>query len=142
VHVATEHVVRCSPGLVLAAAVLEAPGRYHHGFLLAVLHAHSWPGNLRQLRNNIERLMILSRNDGQPITADQLPGEVSDMLPTTPGSGDEHIMSMPLREAREIFERDYLMAQVTRFGGNISKTANFIGMERSALHRKLKSLGI
>ncbi|MEM9732619.1 MAG: sigma-54 dependent transcriptional regulator [Pseudomonadota bacterium] len=109
---------------------------------LAVLHAHSWPGNLRQLRNNIERLMILSRNDGQPITADQLPGEVSDMLPTTPGSGDEHIMSMPLREAREIFERDYLMAQVTRFGGNISKTANFIGMERSALHRKLKSLGI
>ncbi len=110
---------------------------------MAVLEAHSWPGNLRQLRNNVERLMILSRgeHDG-PIRADQLPGEVSDMLPTTPGSEDEHIMSLPLREARERFERDYLDAQIVRFGGNISKTANFVGMERSALHRKLKSLGL
>ena len=110
---------------------------------MAVLQAHSWPGNLRQLRNNIERLMILSRGeDGEPMTADQLPGEISDMLPATPGTGDEHIMSLPLREAREAFERDYLMAQITRFGGNISKTSSFVGMERSALHRKLKSLGI
>ncbi|EFL90139.1 sigma-54 dependent transcriptional regulator [Ahrensia sp. R2A130] len=110
---------------------------------MAVLQAHSWPGNLRQLRNNVERLMILSRgDDGETVTADQLPGEISDMLPKTPGTEDEHIMSMPLREAREVFERDYLVAQITRFGGNISKTANFVGMERSALHRKLKSLGI
>lgn len=110
---------------------------------MAVLEAHSWPGNLRQLRNNVERLMILSRGDeGEPITADQLPGEISDMLPNTPGTADEHIMSLPLREAREAFERDYLNAQITRFGGNISKTASFVGMERSALHRKLKSLGI
>ncbi len=110
---------------------------------MAVLQAHSWPGNLRQLRNNVERLMILSRGeDGEPVRADQLPDEVSDMLPTTPGSGDDHIMSLPLREAREAFERDYLVAQITRFGGNISKTASFVGMERSALHRKLKSLGI
>lgn len=110
---------------------------------MAVLEAHSWPGNIRQLRNNVERLMILSRGeDGEPISADQLPGEISDMLPKTPGMEDAHIMSMPLREAREVFERDYLMAQITRFGGNISKTASFVGMERSALHRKLKSLGI
>jgi len=110
---------------------------------MAVLQAHSWPGNLRQLRNNVERLMILSRDDnGEPMSADQLPGEISDMLPSTPGTGDEHIMSLPLREAREAFERDYLMAQITRFGGNISKTSSFVGMERSALHRKLKSLGI
>jgi len=110
---------------------------------MAVLEAHSWPGNLRQLRNNVERLMILNRgDDDEAVTADKLPGEISDMLPKTPGMGDDHIMSMPLREAREIFERDYLLAQITRFGGNISKTATFVGMERSALHRKLKSLGL
>ena len=110
---------------------------------MAVLQAHSWPGNLRQLRNNVERLMILSRGeDGDPVGADQLPGEISDMLPDTASTGSEHIMSLPLREAREAFERDYLAAQITRFGGNTSKTASFAGMERSALHRKLKSLGI
>ena len=110
---------------------------------MAVLHAHSWPGNLRQLRNNVERLMILSRGgEGDEVSAEQLPGEISDMLPKTPGADNDHIMSMPLREAREIFERDYLLAQITRFGGNISRTASFVGMERSALHRKLKSLGI
>jgi len=110
---------------------------------MAVLEAHSWPGNLRQLRNNVERLMILSRGeDGESVGAGQLPGEISDMLPKTPGTDDEHIMSMPLREAREIFERDYLLAQITRFGGNISRTATFVQMERSALHRKLKALGL
>ena len=110
---------------------------------MAVLQAHSWPGNLRQLRNNVERLMILSRgDDNDVVSADHLPADVSDMLPKSPGTGDDHIMSMPLREAREIFERDYLLAQITRFGGNISRTASFVGMERSALHRKLKSLGI
>ncbi|MEM8749238.1 MAG: sigma-54 dependent transcriptional regulator [Pseudomonadota bacterium] len=110
---------------------------------MAVLQSHSWPGNLRQLRNNVERLMILSRgDDGEPVTADKLPGEIGDMLPQTPGTSDDHVMSMPLREAREVFERDYLTAQITRFSGNISKTAAFVGMERSALHRKLKSLGL
>jgi len=110
---------------------------------LAILQSHSWPGNLRQLRNNVERLMILSRGeDGEPANADQLPGEISDMLPRTPGMGDGQLISLPLREAREVFERDYLVAQITRFGGNISRTAAFVGMERSALHRKLKSLGI
>ena len=110
---------------------------------LAVLQAHDWPGNIRQLRNNIERLMILARdNDDDTITADMLPGEIGEMLPKTPGEGDENMMSLPLREAREVFEKGYLIAQINRFGGNVSRTAEFVGMERSALHRKLKSLGV
>ena len=111
---------------------------------MAVLQSHDWPGNLRQLRNNVERLMILTR--GEPdavITADLLPAEIGTMLPTLPSSsGGEHLMALPLRDAREIFEREYLKAQLNRFGGNISRTAEFVGMERSALHRKLKSLNI
>jgi two-component system nitrogen regulation response regulator NtrX len=111
---------------------------------MAVLQAHDWPGNIRQLRNNVERLMILARGDAsETITAEHLPAEIGEMLPTTPGrAGGEHLMSLPLRDAREIFEREYLNAQVNRFGGNISRTAEFVGMERSALHRKLKSLGV
>jgi two-component system nitrogen regulation response regulator NtrX len=111
---------------------------------MAVLQAHDWPGNIRQLRNNIERLMILARNEGgeKPISADMLPTEIGDMLPKTASRGDNHIMTLPLREAREMFERDYLIAQINRFGGNISRTSEFVGMERSALHRKLKSLGV
>ena len=111
---------------------------------MAVLQAHNWPGNLRQLRNNIERLMILARDDetGAPITADLLPSEIGDVMPRAPNQNDQHIMALPLREAREQFEKEYLVAQINRFGGNISRTAEFIGMERSALHRKLKSLGV
>jgi two-component system nitrogen regulation response regulator NtrX len=111
---------------------------------LAVLQAHNWPGNVRQLRNNIERLLILSRDgdESAPITADLLPAEIGDMMPRAPNQSDQHIMALPLREAREHFEKEYLIAQINRFGGNISRTAEFIGMERSALHRKLKSLGV
>ena len=111
---------------------------------LAVLQSHDWPGNIRQLRNNVERLMILSAGDATAaITADMLPSEIGALVPSTPnGAGGEKLMSLPLREAREVFEREYLIAQINRFGGNISRTAEFIGMERSALHRKLKSLGI
>ena len=111
---------------------------------MAVLQAHDWPGNIRQLRNNVERLMILTRGDADAvITADLLPSESGAMLPALPNStGGEHLMSLPLRDAREIFEREYLVAQINRFGGNISRTAEFVGMERSALHRKLKSLGV
>jgi two-component system nitrogen regulation response regulator NtrX len=109
----------------------------------AVLQAHDWPGNLRQLRNNVERLMILTRADPEAIiSADMLPKEVGEILPSTPNQGNTHIMSLPLREAREVFEREYLTAQINRFSGNISRTAEFVGMERSALHRKLKSLGV
>jgi two-component system nitrogen regulation response regulator NtrX len=110
---------------------------------MAVLQAHDWPGNLRQLRNNVERLMILTRADPDAvITADMLPREIGEILPSTPAQGGAHIMSLPLREAREVFEREYLTAQINRFSGNISRTAEFVGMERSALHRKLKSLGV
>ncbi len=120
------------------------PGRKIADDALAILQSHDWPGNIRQLRNNIERLMILATGDADvELTADMLPSEVGALVPATPtGAGGEKLMSLPLREAREVFEREYLVAQVSRFGGNISRTAEFIGMERSALHRKLKSLGI
>ena len=111
---------------------------------MAVLQSHDWPFNVRQLRNNVERLMILTAGDAdQEVTAEMLPSEIGALVPTTPnGSGGERLMSLPLREAREIFEREYLVAQIARFSNNISRTAEFIGMERSALHRKLKLLGI
>lgn len=111
---------------------------------MAVLQAHNWPGNVRQLRNNIERLLILVRGEdaSEPITADLLPSEIGDVMPKAPNQSDVHIMALPLREAREVFEKEYLIAQINRFGGNISRTAEFVGMERSALHRKLKSLGV
>jgi two-component system, NtrC family, nitrogen regulation response regulator NtrX len=111
---------------------------------MAVLQSHDWPGNVRQLRNNVERLMILA--GGEPdatINASMLPQDVGSMVPAMPnGNGGEQLMGLPLREARELFEREYLLAQINRFGGNISRTAEFVGMERSALHRKLKALGI
>jgi len=111
---------------------------------MAVLQSHDWPGNVRQLRNNIERLMILA--GGEPdavINASMLPQDVGSMVPSMPnGNGGEHLMGLPLRDAREVFEREYLVAQISRFSGNISRTAEFVGMERSALHRKLKALGI
>jgi two-component system nitrogen regulation response regulator NtrX len=111
---------------------------------MAVLQSHDWPGNVRQLRNNIERLLILAAGDADAeINASMLPSEIGALVPATPnGAGGEKLMSLPLREAREVFEREYLVAQISRFGGNISRTAEFIGMERSALHRKLKSLAI
>ena len=111
---------------------------------MAILQSHDWPGNVRQLRNNIERLLILAAGDADvEIDASMLPSEIGALVPATPnGAGGEKLMSLPLREAREVFEREYLVAQISRFGGNISRTAEFIGMERSALHRKLKSLAI
>jgi two-component system nitrogen regulation response regulator NtrX len=109
---------------------------------MAVLQAHNWPGNVRQLRNIVERLLILATDDAaQMISADLLPSDLGTNAPWSGGRGDM-VISLPLREAREIFEREYLLAQINRFGGNISRTAAFIGMERSALHRKLKSLGV
>jgi two-component system, NtrC family, nitrogen regulation response regulator NtrX len=111
---------------------------------MAVLQSHNWPGNVRQLRNNVERLMILAGGDPEAVVdASMLPPDVGSMVPNMPnGSGGEQLMGLPLRDAREVFEREYLVAQISRFGGNISRTAEFVGMERSALHRKLKALGI
>jgi len=113
---------------------------------VAVLQAQDWPGNARQLRNSIERLLILVKDQTPPdgvITAALLPSDIGEVLPTVGDSDSSaHLMSLPLRDAREVFERQYLLAQIERFGGNISKTAEFVGMERSALHRKIKSLGL
>jgi two-component system nitrogen regulation response regulator NtrX len=107
----------------------------------ATLQVQSWPGNVRQLRNVVERILILAAGDpGEEITAEMLPPDAS-AAPAAAGLAAERIIALPLREARELFEREYLNAQIVRFGGNISRTAGFIGMERSALHRKLKSLG-
>jgi two-component system, NtrC family, nitrogen regulation response regulator NtrX len=109
---------------------------------LATLQVRAWPGNLRQLRNNVERMLILASGaPSEPITANMLPAEamVTDQATSL---GAERMIALPLREAREVFEREYLNAQMLRFSGNISRTAAFIGMERSALHRKLKSLGL
>jgi two-component system nitrogen regulation response regulator NtrX len=107
----------------------------------AMLQTMAWPGNVRQLRNVIERVLILGEANG-PIEVRELPAE-------TEGAGENGrlvlggaLATLPLREARELFEREYLLTQINRFGGNISRTANFVGMERSALHRKLKSLGV
>jgi two-component system nitrogen regulation response regulator NtrX len=118
------------------------PRRSIAGDAMAVLQSHEWPGNVRELRNNVERLMILTKGDPlAEVTTEMLPAEVGALVPATPtGPGGEKLMSLPLREAREIFEKEYLVAQIARFSGNISRTAEFIGMERSALHRKLKSL--
>ena len=111
---------------------------------MAALQAYEWPGNVRQLRNIVEQVLIMAPGDPRtPVAADMLPPEITSATPVVlRAEGSREIMAMPLREARETFEREYLIAQITRFGGNISRTASFIGMERSALHRKLKSLGV
>ncbi|GGD03596.1 sigma-54-dependent transcriptional regulator [Aquisalinus flavus] len=111
---------------------------------LAALQAYHWPGNVRQLRNVIEQTLILMGRGGEAeITVDKLPLDIVNSGPSLPTSDNlQQIIALPLREAREKFEREYLLAQINRFGGNISRTASFICMERSALHRKLKALGI
>ena len=113
---------------------------------MATLHAYDWPGNVRQLRNVIERLMIMAPDDDDKvdlISGKMLPSELFSDVPTSLSfDKTSEIMALPLREAREMFEKEYLQTQIDRFGGNISKTASFVGMERSALHRKLKSLGV
>ncbi|ARE42155.1 Nitrogen regulation protein NtrX [Rhodovulum sp. P5] len=115
------------------------PLRALSGEAEAMLQTMTWPGNVRQLKNVIERVLILGESSGE-ITSSE--------LPSTGGDDDERVLlsgslaTLPLREARELFEREYLLTQINRFGGNISRTASFVGMERSALHRKLKSLGV
>jgi len=111
---------------------------------IAALQAHDWPGNVRQLRNIIERTIILAPCERvERIEADMLPSEILESKGSAGLSSQAMmIMGSPLREARESFEREYLKIQIRRFSGNISRTASFIGMERSALHRKLKALGI
>ncbi|MGY8999783.1 MAG: nitrogen assimilation response regulator NtrX [Rhodospirillales bacterium] len=110
---------------------------------LAMLQVYAWPGNVRELRNVIERILIMSPGgESDTIRSEMIPVEITNNVnQLQKGINSVELIGLPLREAREIFELEYLEAQVNRFGGNISKTAGFIGMERSALHRKLKSLG-
>ncbi len=107
----------------------------------ALLQTMRWPGNVRQLKNVIERVLILGPDSGQ-VDAGELPDNENGSAEDGPFGLSSNLATLPLREAREMFEREYLMTQINRFGGNISRTANFVGMERSALHRKLKSLNV
>ena len=110
---------------------------------VAALQAHDWPGNVRELRNVVERIVIMAPVSGEVVEVDALPREVlGDHAGIGGQGGGAGLMAAPLREARETFEREYLRIQVQRFSGNISRTATFVGMERSALHRKLKLLGL
>jgi len=132
----------CEHFIMRFAAERRIPPPIMASETLAALQAHDWPGNVRELRNVIERVMILAPSDRlQRIELDLLPAEIlrsgSENLPSA-----DAIMSTPLKEARENFEREYLRIQIRRFSGNVSRTANFVGMERSALHRKLKLLGL
>ncbi len=126
-----------------AAANAGQPPRAFGEDAIAALQAYDWPGNVRELRNVVEWLLIMAPGPSESVIhGDMLPAAVIAKAAVPSAAGSSEIMSLPLRDAREIFEREYLIAQVNRFGGNISKTAAFVGMERSALHRKLKSLGV
>ena len=119
------------------------PARELAADAMAALQSAEWPGNVRQLRNIIERILILATGDpSTPVSVDALPPEAWPAAAFSQQQGLQEVIGMSLRDARERFEREYLNVQITRFGGNISRTAAFIGMERSALHRKLKSLGV
>jgi two-component system nitrogen regulation response regulator NtrX len=127
-----------------AAEISGLPARSLGSDAIAALQAHDWPGNVRQLRNIMDWLMIMRSNEpGEAFHAEHLPTELSAHAPRALAIDPAaDVMALPLREARDVFETQYLQAQLLRFGGNISRTANFVGMERSALHRKLKQLGI
>jgi two-component system nitrogen regulation response regulator NtrX len=111
---------------------------------IAALRGYDWPGNVRELRNVVDWILIMAPGTANdPVLASHLPPDIGVHTPGGVGrEGDAEIMALPLRDAREVFERQYLEAQVVRFSGNISRTASFVGMERSALHRKLRSLGV
>jgi two-component system nitrogen regulation response regulator NtrX len=127
-----------------AAELASMPRRELSTDALTALQAYDWPGNVRQLRNLMDWLLIMAPGGaGDPIRAEMLPPEIGSAAPALFNADPSaDIMALPLREARDTFETQYLHAQLLRFGGNISRTAGFVGMERSALHRKLKQLGI
>jgi two-component system nitrogen regulation response regulator NtrX len=111
---------------------------------MAALQSYDWPGNVRQLRNVVEWILIMAGGSAdEPVRTEMLPPEIFNATPAAlHWEEGGQVMGLPLRDARELFEREYLRAQISRFGGNVSRTASFVGMERSALHRKLKSLGV
>ena len=130
--------------MTLSAERAGLPARQLADDAVAALQGYDWPGNVRQLRNVIDWILIMAPGEtGEAVYADMLPPDIGSIAPAVSrGEEGREIMALPLREAREIFERQYLEAQITRFAGNISRTAAFVGMERSALHRKLRSLGL
>lgn len=127
-----------------AVATSGMAGREVAEDAIAAMQSYDWPGNVRELRNLIDWLLIMAPGDAaDPIRADMLPPQIGAAVPAVLKlDRSSEIMALPLRDAREMFERQYLESQLLRFGGNISRTANFVGMERSALHRKLKFLGV
>jgi two-component system nitrogen regulation response regulator NtrX len=126
-----------------SAGLAGLPPRQLSDDAIAALQAYDWPGNVRQLRNVIDWILIMAPGEsGDTVNADMLPPDIGSIAPMSSDESATEIMTLPLREAREVFERQYLEAQINRFGGNISRTASFVGMERSALHRKLRSLGM
>ena len=136
------------PALVehFAGRIADSSGLNARNFspeAIAVLQSMEWPGNVRQLKNLVERILILSPSDTRrPVSVDELPQERASGAGSGGPSASAELVGLSLRDAREQFEREYLTLQITRFDGNISRTAEFIGMERSALHRKLKALGV
>ncbi len=130
--------------LARSREVSGMPGRELSADAMTALQAYEWPGNVRQLRNLMDWLLIMAPGGpSEPIRADMLPPEIGQGAPALLNfDPTADVMGLPLREARDLFETQYLQAQLLRFGGNISRTAGFVGMERSALHRKLKQLGV
>jgi len=130
--------------MIRAAEGAGLPRRRMSDDAIATLQAYEWPGNVRQLRNVIDWILIMVPGGYEDLVrANMLPPDIGAIAPSgLGGEAGAEVMALPLREARGLFERQYLEAQVLRFGGNISRTAGFVGMERSALHRKLRSLGI
>ncbi len=130
--------------MAMAAEQAGLPTRHLAEDAFVLLEAYDWPGNVRQLRNVVDWLLIMAPGGPEdPISAEMLPPDIGAASIAVGANADgTEVMALPLREAREIFERRYLESQVARFGGNITRTANFVGMERAALHRKLRSLGI
>jgi len=128
----------------LYSAQSSKPLRTFADDALAVIQTMDWNGNVRQLKNSVERMLIMSGGEAdEPISASLLPADLTSTTgDNSSGNGIESLMSLPLKEARDAFETEYIKAQLSRFGGNISKTSTFVGMERSALHRKMRSLDI
>ena len=126
-----------------AREVAGMAGRELSADALTAMQAYDWPGNVRQLRNLMDWLLIMAPGGAKRIRAEMLPPEIGQGAPALLNfDTTADVMALPLREARDMFETQYLQAQLLRFGGNISRTAGFVGMERSALHRKLKQLGV
>lgn len=130
--------------LQLSAVISGVPPRIISSEAIAALQAYDWPGNVRQLRNAVDWILIMAPGlPHDPVTVENLPPDIGAGASVSAGWQEgAKMMALPLRDARENFERQYLLAQISRFGGNVSRTAEFVGMERSALHRKLKSLGV